>query len=46
MLSNLVLQNLCYMDKKFDEISQKINDFNCQQVDGEMFDLAVFMDLL
>ncbi|BEV15657.1 hypothetical protein HBDW_24450 [Herbaspirillum sp. DW155] len=46
MSSNPVLQNLRHMDKKFDEISQKINDFNRQQVDGEMPDPAAFMDLL
>jgi len=46
MSSNPVLQNLRHMDKKFDEISQKINDFNRQQADGEMPDPAAFMDLL
>jgi len=46
MSSNLVLQNLRHMDKKFDEISQKINAFNRQQADGEMPDPAAFMDLL
>jgi hypothetical protein len=46
MSSNPVLQNLRHMDKKFDDISQKINDFNRQQADGEMPDPEAFMDLL
>lgn len=46
MSSNPVLQNLRHMDKKFDEIGQKINDFNRQQADGDMPDPEKFMDLL
>lgn len=46
MSSNPVLHNLRHMDKKFDEIGQKINDFNRQQAAGEMPDPAAFMDLL
>ncbi len=46
MSSNPVLRNLRHLDKKFDEIGQKVNDFNRQQAAGETPDPAAFMDLL
>lgn len=46
MSGNPVLRNLRHMEKKFDGISQDINDFNRQQAAGEMPDPAAFMELL
>lgn len=46
MSGNPVLRNLRHMEKKFDGISQDINDFNRQQAAGEMPDPAAFMALL